>query len=324
MGFLVTRVLIAGIPRSGTTWVGHTLRHAPGVAYLHEPDNEVNDPFAVKAKRLLGRYPVLDPVDTAPEDYYRLWDVAFSKEDIATSRAGIHNARRLVARRVLRGVPRWKPSYPFPSHDVRVPARLRVAAAVGVPRAAPAVGEQVVIKSVLAPLALEWVHEHWRPSVAIILRHPLNVVASWMKLPYPHTRLYDNPQIVRKYVEPWNLQPPKTSASYVTRVAWEIGLLTCVLEDAADRHPDWRVFTHESLCADPLAEFRRLCDGIDLEWSTDVEVFICESNRPGTYFVPNRLRGELPEAWRHLLTDDDRRAAVGVLKRLPLRRWDFG
>ena len=51
------RVLIAGLPRSGTTWVGEVLGRTAGAHYLHEPDNHLVRPDAWWAKRRLGPSP---------------------------------------------------------------------------------------------------------------------------------------------------------------------------------------------------------------------------------------------------------------------------
>lgn len=71
------RVLVAGIPRSGTTWVGRVLGQADGACYVHEPDNHLVRPEAWWAKRRLGAFPRLLPGQPAP-DYERLFRVAFA------------------------------------------------------------------------------------------------------------------------------------------------------------------------------------------------------------------------------------------------------
>src|SRR5205823_799052 len=59
-------VLVAGGPRTGTSWVLRALHRAGGVALIYEPDNEWPNPFALKAKLPLGRFPVLGAWDVAP------------------------------------------------------------------------------------------------------------------------------------------------------------------------------------------------------------------------------------------------------------------
>ena len=71
-------MLVAGLPRSGTTWVGEVLGCTAGARYLHEPDNHLVRPDAWWAKRRLGSYPELDPGAGGAGDYERLWALAFA------------------------------------------------------------------------------------------------------------------------------------------------------------------------------------------------------------------------------------------------------
>ena len=54
-------IVIAGLPRSGTTWTQRVLGTCPGTIRVPEPDNEDKYPAAIHAKRALGRYPCLTP-----------------------------------------------------------------------------------------------------------------------------------------------------------------------------------------------------------------------------------------------------------------------
>ena len=51
------RILVAGLPRSGTTWVAEVLGRTAGARYLHEPDNHLVRPDAWWAKRRPRRLP---------------------------------------------------------------------------------------------------------------------------------------------------------------------------------------------------------------------------------------------------------------------------
>jgi hypothetical protein len=320
MSDITTRILVVGVPRGGTTWAARVLGLTAHASFIKEPDNEVNDPFAVRAKRLLGRYPVLSVADDAPREYERLWEAAFSPRSV---RAGtVSRIRQRAAGRVLRGVPRWRPRDPFPSYNVSVPTRLRVAGALAAPRSSPVSARQIVVKSVLAALALEWIHHRWQPRVIVVLRHPLNIIASWLDLDYPHSRLYDHPRVQERYLEPWGIGEPDPSASRLTRIAWEIGFLTCVLEKLIDRHSDWGVLVHEEACMDPSHHFQQLCEEVGLTWSPAAEDFLRASNRHGTGYATNRVAADLPESWRQRLNPSALIEIGNVLGRFPLQRWD--
>ena len=70
----MTRVLIAGVPRSGTTWIGECLGSAPGAIYVHEPDNPESGAFAVVGTSGLWSEPDLVP-GQRHEGYELLWHV---------------------------------------------------------------------------------------------------------------------------------------------------------------------------------------------------------------------------------------------------------
>jgi hypothetical protein len=82
------RILVIGPPRSGTTWVEQVLGRATSARVVHEPDNETCNPFALRAKTPLGRFPVLAPGDIAPPAYVDLWGRAFGARAIAAPPAG--------------------------------------------------------------------------------------------------------------------------------------------------------------------------------------------------------------------------------------------
>lgn len=78
------RILLVGIPRSGTTWVGSALSAAPRTIFIDEPDDERRWPQAMYAKRHLSRYPMIAPGDRdmvggySIAEYIDLWEKSFS------------------------------------------------------------------------------------------------------------------------------------------------------------------------------------------------------------------------------------------------------
>src|SRR4051794_14190277 len=73
------RVLIAGLPRSGTTWIARMLASCEHTVLVSEPDNPNDDPFALRKRKLPGGYyTALDPTDEAPV-FERLWREAFER-----------------------------------------------------------------------------------------------------------------------------------------------------------------------------------------------------------------------------------------------------
>lgn len=276
-------------------------------------DNEDNNPAAIYAKRRLGRYPLLGPGDTSP-DYRRLWAWILS---------GAYEPRRLQRARLLLG-----PAARDRIFDGRRDLAARLAGTVArnprpgwIPPGETA-PSTVIAKSIHAQLAVEWLASEFDVTVLVLLRHPANVLASWQQVKLKDGRnatLETSPGIRTRYCDPWGVPPPGPDP--VERMCWRIGLLTAVLEEAADRHPDWHVVTHEDLCVDPVAKFRDLCGRLGLPWTEQREAYLIDHNIPGEGFRLKRVAEELPNSWEHRLDDHSLATLEDVLGRFPIRTW---
>ena len=302
-------LFVASAPRTGTTWVAWVLSVAPGVTWINEPDNEWPNIFALKAKRTLGRFPALNKDDTAPPEYEELWSRAFQ---------GVRQSRMLdrIVWRSDRGdktmLQLWRAlcdhANPEMSRELRLltalarPPRSKVRP-LGGRRQAKAPG-RVLVKSVYAPLALEWINARFQPQTVIVQRHPLNVMASWVELMGGGCALDTNPSVREHFAARWSLPELEPDASRIQRIAWEVGLFTSALHAGMDEHPDWVVVSHEQLCVDPKATYKRLYEDVGLDWTSKTEAFLEERNRPGTGFAVFRVASELPERWRKRLTKE--------------------
>ncbi|HTL85184.1 MAG TPA: hypothetical protein VL856_08385 [Acidimicrobiia bacterium] len=279
------RILVLGTERSGTTWVARALASADDATYVHEPDNADANPLAADAKRGLGLYPALRAGEHV-DGYARLWDHAF---------AGGWPSSPAVAR--VGGVVNRMPP---------VVRRLVAGAAARVSRRRSRVPQIVVVKSVHAPFAVDWLVERYRPAVVIVRRDPLNVVASLIRLgttPAGVEARYEalqRPAVRERYVEPMGLQPPEPGAGMAFRLAWWIAFVERLLTDHAHRE-GWTVVSHDTMCASPMLEAQRLCEELGVEDRAGVMRFISASDRPGEGFSTYRLTAEQPGRWKDVL-----------------------
>ena len=308
---LLRRLLITGVPRSGTTWLGRVLRRTAGTRYVDEPDNEVKEPFALKTKRGMGTFPALAPGDEA-SGLERLWDLAFGgriRDGSARSRVASALLQRSPRDAVRAGVARDRPRHTIRTITVRMLA------------AEPSheqVGSHVLVKSVYVPLCLEWITERWSPEVIVSTRHPYNIVSSWMSLGYTGHGLDTNPLVERLYVEPLDLPRLPRNASWIQRISWEVGLLGSVLAAAVRNHPEWHVVHHEDLCENPSANFQRLCAHLGLTWTDEAQRWLSASNHAGRGLEVKRLVTEESDRWRTRLRADEVREIDRVLSGFPL------
>jgi hypothetical protein len=299
-------VLIAGVPRSGTTWIGQALGHSDGAAYVNEPDGD-HDPFAFRARLGHGAAPTLAPGDH-DADLERLWQGAFAGGRYAgTPRDRV--ARALFARTPVAA--RWDAWL-----DGRVSPPLRLAAALAVPRVAVPDARHVVVKSVRVPLALEWVVDRFQPRVLVVERHPLNVLASWAELDF----LRDPREAAAVATEArrrWGVEAPGPGEPQLVRQAFYFGVLASALRDAVGRHPGWTVVTHEHLCSDSEARFAALAAELGLEWGDAARAFLRESDTEGSGYATQRSTAVQPDRWRERLDADQVATIRTTLARFP-------
>jgi hypothetical protein len=277
---------------------------------IHEPDNETCDPFALRAKRTLGRFPILAPADVAPPEYADLWHRAL------TGRSHRPSARWLIARAVL-GTADEELGAVFDQRASRVPPRMRVVSALASPPTAPPQPGPVLVKSVHASLAAEWLVLRWAPQVIIVLRHPLNIIASHVALGWHDAGLATHPLLPQLLSRTPGVPPLADDASALSRLAWQIGLFIAVLQAAAGRHPEWLVIRHEELCQNPPAGFQAVCEALDRPWTEEAAAQLSASNRPGEGLATRRVAAEQPQRWRRQLHGDQLEEVVSVLSAFP-------
>lgn len=305
-------LVIAGIPRSGTTWTRRVLEGDASLVSLMEPDSEGRRAEAVWGKRRVGRFPVLGPGDQA-DSYRELWSWILDGAE--------ESARLRLATRMLTLV---RPAGRRRFLEGRVEPVMEVAGLLGRRPAGPTnpalADHRLLVKTVHAPLCIEWIASEFDIDVVVLLRHPGSVLASWLALDLndQHVPLERNP-LVLEVARRWDVPPP--GPDHLEQVIWKVGVLTCALEQAAARHPQWTVRTHEQLCRQPDQEFRRLYTDLGLTWSAEAESTLAGNNRPGVGFHMQRVASELPDDWKQRLTPHQVAELHRVLAGFPFRTW---
>jgi hypothetical protein len=319
-------LVIAGMPRSGSTWTFGALERDPSLLSLKEPDSEAERASAIWAKRGTGRFPVLAPGDR--NDTYRLlwaWILDGAAETPrlrmggqilrAVSPPTLGKASRLRSlptrerRRYLRGG--FSPAMWLAGELARRPV---------VRRNPDLDGHRLLVKTVHAPLAMDWLGTEFEIDALVLLRHPGSILASWINLDLDAQYVpFSEVPAVRRVAEGWGVPPP--GPDHLERMIWQVGVLTTALEQSAANHPDWVVRTHEQLCREPAQEFRRLYAELGLAWNEEVEAYVVENDRPGKGFRTRRVAADLPGDWKKRLTQHQIDEMQRVLARFPLKTW---
>jgi hypothetical protein len=328
-GNVPRRLLVAGVERSGTTWVGETLGHAPGAVYVHEPDN----PFgtseystltrrATHVKSSLGLYPVLEPGEEQEgcDSYRSDWDLAFT--------GGLQVIPGI--RRLARG-PLLRLRDPSGVRELPLGFGMRnalVGAASTVLSSTRRRPDFVIAKTVHATFALEWLVSQYRPDVIVTRRNPIAIVASVLenfKLGYEDRLhlLYDDPRVQARFIEPLGLPVPPKGLERLSGCAWWVGFHCSVLAAITSGHSDWIVVDHTQFARHSGPSFRALFQRLNLPWSHEVDRYLERSNQPGKGGVARRTSEQATERWRTTL-GDDAKVVQGILDLFPPCPDDLG
>jgi hypothetical protein len=322
----VNRILIVGVPRSGTTWVGHLLGQAEDTFFLSEPDNHLALPFALRAKRRLpgGFHPALEPGEDATV-YERLWRHALAyptQGSVAGPRSAVERLRRGLSLHLFASTTQKQKWGAFAG--ARRPAlRLLAAERLSCPERPEHEASSLVVKSIYVALSVEWIVTRFPARVVIVERSPLNILSSWSEIGWlgrPGDDMLDTLEasVQRRLATKWRVEPPTDGASVFARGAWLIGALMSELGDAAKRNPGWLTVTHEDLCERPHERFRELAEACALPWGRAMDRVLEDLNRPGSGYDLFRVRNELRDAWRRRLTTEQVGEALEVLEAFPL------
>jgi hypothetical protein len=314
----VNRILIVGVPRSGTTWFGRVLAATEDTEYLGEPDNPLKSPFALRTSRRLGmgHYPFLTAQAASPE-YERLWACALG----LAHAGGLGRLRRRASGRLFDHFSPHQLRAAVQSDTLALP--LRIVEWLAAPDEASGSSRNLVVKSVYAPLTVEWLANHFPLRIAVVLRNPLSILSSWAELKWlgrPGNDVLDEVDdwIQEELVRRWSIPHPPMGAPVMARAAWMVAAFTCALTDAAARNPDWTVVTHEDLCEAPSERYPTVASALGLTWGVRADGVLADMNRPGEGLRPFRVASDLADVWRRRLSAEQVEEARSVLDQFPL------
>ena len=300
----MSRVLLLGVPRSGTTWCGRVLGQTDQTIYVNEPDGDT-EAFALLARFGFKGPPSLS-VGQSTEAYERLWQGAFDGAGRPQA-FGARVARYLNAS--ASSAERFSAWF-----DSDLTPRMRAVKRLAKPGEPRTDFRNVVVKSVRAEFTAEWIAERFKPTVLLVERSPMNVLASWIDLAYAHSTrefmAYAKQAKVR-----WGIRPPE-DPTLLDRQVFTYAVMALALRESAEAN-NWLRVQHEYLCIDSSKRFQGLAGDLDLGWNENVERFIQDSNQSGEGYQTTRHTADQPESWRTRLDNQAVEQILHGLSRFP-------
>ncbi|MFG1947865.1 sulfotransferase [Nonomuraea sp. NPDC048826] len=246
-------VLVTGLPRSGTSWVGKMLAAGGELVYVNEPLNPQHPPGrcpGILRARVSHRFQYIC------DDNSAAWLPAF--RDTVALRYGW--AAELRVNRA--------------PYDLARMLRYGTAFAFG-----RLVGRRALLDDPFAVLSAAWFAERLGCRVIALVRDPVTFVASWQRLGwtiYFH-ELLEQPLLVRDHPEVLRLRALVGSQDRVAKAA----ALWRVTRTILSRVPGILIASYDELAADPLPGFRALYGYAGLRWSRTAERRIVQACTAG-------------------------------------------
>lgn len=313
-------ILVFGLPRSGTSWLGKIFDSHPGTLYRHEPDKHI----------YLRDVPVVLPAEQREGLDFFLRQVLANRSPGVTGKLP---AFPKSYRSLVRHLARTAIGYAARALPRQLCERVRVPDLIdpGHPR------PRLVWKSInsvgrLGALA------RFLPSarVVLILRHPCGQIASIQRgyargkfqgpPPSEHYRIFEMLAQTRQGRAHGLTVEALREMHPVERMAWRwlLFLEKAVADTAGLAH--CRLLRYEDLCAAPVEGARELFEFTGLGWHPQTEEFVRESTggESDQYFGLRKDPGRSASKWQRELPAADIRRILDVIGRSPVGQLYLG
>ena len=279
-------ILVTGIPRSGTTWVGRVLCAGQGAGYVNEPFNLATSPGTMRV----------------PVDHWYPHVTAENEAEIVPALGPLLRFEYPLGREL----PRCR-TYNDVLHTLswwRNSVRSR--------------GRRPLVKEPHAVFSVEWFARRLGSDVVVTVRNPAAVVSSWKRLgwDFDFANLLEQPALVRDLLGPFRADMERAlepSRDLVDRVAllWHVVYRTVV--GYRDRFPGFHIVRQEDLSRNPAEGYRALYAALGLPLTREAEIAIAAASsadnpKETTVDKPHETRLDSRAnlmSWKQRLSDDE-------------------
>jgi len=312
-------ILIVGIPRSGTTWVGEILSSDRNISYIFEPDNEKNSALAGWYKRGRHRFPCLERNTKDPQllefwrrVFYGEWN--FVSIDRALSSRILYNrcsAERSVGEKTglvyidkhfrdveCSGIKRRFDINFALEHLSQIACRVRFFGHNRLNR---------LVKSVHITLSLEWMERNFNPQIVLVVRNPFSLYATYTRMSMPDAcrNILSMPD-VRNKLRRIGIEDLGNVKNYNDAVAQQICGMLKIISYEATLLKNVEIVSHDRLCLQPCEAFARIFSKLGLEWTTRQAERLAKLNNAGSGFKPSRISANEPFKWHRELNGKEK------------------
>lgn len=236
-------ILVTGLHRGGTTWVGRMIAAHPILEYIHEPFNP----------------------DVSSGGDYGLevphWWIHIHEENEELYLAAVRRMVELKPRfwSQLREASGWRRRLDVWNEQVRLRRRREQ-------------GARALIKDPIAFFSSEWLAARFTARVVVVVRHPAAWVDSFLRTGWrqPRSGILDQPRLCEGLLKPFRdvLLAESENGDRLRQTCTTWNMFMYAMRMYQRRHADWIFVRHEDLSADPLGEYERLYGELGLSFDS--------------------------------------------------------
>jgi hypothetical protein len=244
-------ILVTGVHRTGTTWVGRMLAADADTAYISEPLNVWHRPGVFGAR-------------------VEHWYTYINNENESEYLPAFHELLdfRYHILSEIRSLRSWK-DFLRMGRDFQI-------FVVGEMQ-----GQRALLKDPFAVFSTPWFADRLKCQVVFVVRHPAGFASSLKRLnwPFDFRDLLDQPLLMRDHLAEDRADMEKIQPDdIVSQAALLWRMIYRVVHSTRNLHPDFKMVRQEDLSRDPVRGYRELYGTLGLDFTPRVERIIHNSS----------------------------------------------
>ena len=273
-------ILVTGSHRSGSSWVGKMISLASSAAYINEPFNIQHTPRICKAEFENWFTYICEK----NESMY-LNDI----EDCIRFKYPLSDALKHIE----------SPKYLAKlTKDYMQSSMYR------------ALNKRPLLKDPIALFSAEWLAKTFNMDVIVLIRHPAAFAGSLKAAQWTHpfSHFLQQPQLMEDHLYKYRHEIEEYSKNEKDSIDQAIllwNLIHHMILGYRKNQPKWTFVKHEDLSENPLNEFRKIYNKLDLDFSSDVEKKIKDFSFAGNSAGIKRDSKSNIWSWKKRLTVDE-------------------
>ncbi len=242
-------ILVSGSHRSGSTWVGNMIALSPEVQYV---------PESFKPNGLLR--------------HHRLLSNWFQQFEMGESGRFAERLDRVFRGKfsIFEALSLFNPEGRFDL--LNSPARLKFYRDCKWNYLTGRWNLRPLLKDPIALFSAEWLSQDFDSQNIILIRHPAAFVSSLLRLNwrFDFQNFLNQPRVMEKIIAPFEEKIRNFSGDFLEEACLLWSCLHFVIQKYREIYPNWIFIRHEDISRNPLAEFERLFQKLDVDFSVEI------------------------------------------------------